>query len=115
MTNIRLRYIKQFVDRHGRARFYVRKPGCKLVALPGLPGSTEFMESFAAAIADMPRIEVAERRTRRGTVNAAIVGYLGTADFANLAPRSQQDYRRIFEAFAASTATCSLPPWRVDM
>src|SRR5262245_56954435 len=97
MANIRLRYVKAYVDRHGRARHYFRKPGCKPVALPGLPGSDEFMAAYGAALADTPRVEIGERRTRAGSIGAMIVGYLATADFAALAAASQQAYRRIFE------------------
>ena len=37
MTKIRLRYIHEFVDRHGKVRRYVRLPGRKRVPLPALP------------------------------------------------------------------------------
>ena len=36
-------YVQQFLDRHGKARFYYRRPGFKLVPLPGLPWSPAFM------------------------------------------------------------------------
>jgi len=97
VASIRLRFVKAYVDRHGKARHYFRKPGCKSVVLPGLPGSGEFMAAYAAAAANTPRVEVAARRTRAGSLNAMIIGYLGTAAFHNLAPASQQTYRRIFE------------------
>ena len=97
MANIRLDYVKQFVDRHGKPRFYVRRPGRKLVALPGLPGSPEFMEAYALAVEAAPRVEIGATRTRAGSISAMIVGYLGSADFHNLAPASQQQYRRILE------------------
>jgi hypothetical protein len=31
------KYVQAFIDRHGKARFYFRKPGFKTVPLPGLP------------------------------------------------------------------------------
>ena len=97
MANIRLRYVKAYVDRHGKARHYFRKPGCKPVALPGLPGSDEFMAAYSAALANSPRVEVAATRTRAGSVGAMVAGYLGSAAFHNLAPISQQRYRRILD------------------
>lgn len=97
MASIRLKFVKAYVDRHGKARHYLRKPGWKPVALPGLPGSDEFMAAYAVAAANAPRTEVAARQTRAGSINAMIVGYLGSADFHNLAPASQQQYRRILE------------------
>ena len=36
MANIRLKFVKAYVDRHGKARHYLRKPGCKPLALPGV-------------------------------------------------------------------------------
>jgi hypothetical protein len=50
MTTIRLRYVDRFVDRHGHPRHYFRRPGCKRIRLPGLPGSAEFMAAYQAAL-----------------------------------------------------------------
>ena len=36
MTNFRLRYVKSYIDRHGKVRHYLRRPGAKPIALPGL-------------------------------------------------------------------------------
>ncbi len=44
MTRIKLKYVNEFVDRFGKFRFYFRCNG-KNVALPGIPGSAEFMEA----------------------------------------------------------------------
>jgi len=97
VASIRLQYVKAYVDRHGKARHYFRKPGCKPVALPGLPGSDEFMAAYGQALADTPCTEIAASRTRAGSINAMIVGYLGSAAFAGLAPISKQHYRQILE------------------
>jgi integrase len=98
VTNIRLRYVKSYIDRHGKVRHYVRKPGCKSMPLPGLVGSPEFMAAYGEAVSTTPtRPEIAATRTRAGSINAVIVGYLGSAQYAGLAPASQRKYRRIFE------------------
>jgi integrase len=97
VASIKLKFVKAYVDRHGKARHYLRQPGRRSVPLPGLPGSDEFMAAYGQALADTPRVEIAERRTRGGSINAMIVGYFGSATFANLARASQQTYRRIFE------------------
>src|SRR5262245_26857364 len=97
MTNIRRRYVKAYVDRHGKARHYFRRPGCKPIPLPGLPGSDEFMAAYWAALTNAPRVEVAAARTRAGSVGAMVAGYLGSATFHNLQPISQQQYRRILD------------------
>jgi integrase len=51
MTRIKLKHIHSYTDRQGRARHYLRIPGQKGVALPGLPGSPEFMAAYSAAVA----------------------------------------------------------------
>jgi integrase len=108
VASIRLKFVKAYVDRHGRARHYLRKPGCKPVALPGLPGSDEFMAAYGAALADTPRVEIAARRTRAGSISAMIVGFLATADFAGLKPGTQQIYRRIFEHMRSAYGDMSM-------
>jgi|SRR5262245_2151161 len=92
-----MKFVKAYVDRHGKARHYFRQPGRKSIALPGLPGSDEFMAAYGQALADTPRVEIAARQTRAGSINAMVIGYLGSAAFAALVPASQQTYRRIFE------------------
>jgi len=36
------KFVQGFVDRHGKPRFYFRRPGFKSVPLPGLPWSPQF-------------------------------------------------------------------------
>jgi hypothetical protein len=47
---------EEFVAR-GKVYYYFRKPGCARIRLPGLPGSTEFMTAYQAALDAAPRIE----------------------------------------------------------
>ena len=49
MSDIRLRNIDQFIDRHGKPRHYYRRGKGARVQLPGEPGSPEFMTAYAAA------------------------------------------------------------------
>ena len=90
MTNIKLRYVKAYVDRHGKARHYLRRPGTNPIALPGLPGSEEFMAAYGQGLAETPRKEIGATRTAAGSVNAMVVGYMASATFHNLARTSQQ-------------------------
>src|SRR5262249_44053736 len=97
MTNLRLRYVHAFIDRHGKARYYFRRHG-RRIPLPGLPGSAEFNRAYEQALAGAPPpANVGAVRTVAGSVNAMIVGYLGSAAFGQLAPDSQRQYRRILE------------------
>ncbi len=103
MTGLRLRYVNAFRDRHGRLRHYFRRPGCKSVALPGLPGSADFMEAYQAALAGetAPRIEIGARRTKPGTIAAVTVEYFNSLAFHNLAPETKRTRRNILERFRA--------------
>jgi integrase len=94
------RYVHAFIDRHGRGRYYFRKAGHRKVALPGLPFSTEFMDAYEAANEGAPRIEVGAKRSKPGSVAAAVAGYFSSASFASgLAPTTRNTRKRILERF----------------
>jgi integrase len=102
MTSIRLRFVKAYRDRHGKPRYYLRRPGSKLVPLPGHPGSPEFMAAYTAALdrsesSISRKLENGARRTRPESIDAAIASYLGSAAYARLAAISQRQYRAILE------------------
>ena len=104
MARLRLQYVNSFRDRHGRVRHYFRRPGCKAIALPGLPGSADFMEAYQAALAGAPVAtrEIGVTRTKTGTVNASIVAYYDSKMFTDaLAPETQRMRRNILERFRA--------------
>jgi hypothetical protein len=96
------KYTHEFTDQGtGKARYYLRVPGRKLVPLPGLPWSPEFMEAREKALKDdwvAPQLGAA--RTRPGTVNAAIVSYYQSSAFTDGLAKSSQGMRRnILERF----------------
>jgi hypothetical protein len=96
MAMIRIPYVKEYVDQTGAVRRYFRKRGCKSVALPGVPGSREFMAAYEVAIGTPM-----ERPARQGpgTVGALIVDYLRGPAFVNLKPSSQATYRIVLDRF----------------
>jgi integrase len=93
----RLKYVKSYVDRHGKARHYIRKPGYKPLPLPGVIGSPEFLAAYTEALATTAPCtsEIGTTWTRAGSIAAMIIGYLASGAFHKLAPASQQQYRRI--------------------
>lgn len=100
MTKIRLQFIHEFRDRHGKVRRYFRRPGFKRIALPGLPGSDEFMETYRLALAGQtPKGEVGVNRTRPGSLDALSVSYFASAGFRSLSPSTQVTYRGIIDRF----------------
>jgi integrase len=96
-------YVHAFVDRHGKARYYFRRPGYKRVPLPGLPWSPEFMSEYEGAMKGerAPRVEIGANRSRPGTVTAAVVGYFGSLAFASLADGTRRIRRQTLERFRA--------------
>jgi integrase len=102
MANLRLRYVNT-VYRNGRIYYYFRRRGSKRMALPGMLGSTQFMEAYQAALnrAAETMIEIAADRTEAGTVNAAIVAFYKHPTFTKNRLITQQTDRNILEAFRA--------------
>lgn len=93
MTRIKLKFVHEYIDAKGRLRRYVRRKGLPQVALPGLPGSPEFMAAYSAAIAGAA-VPVG-RGFKRGSLGKLVEAYYGSVEFANLAPGSQATYRKI--------------------
>jgi site-specific recombinase XerD len=96
MTVIRIPYVKAYADRSGNVRRYFRKPGCKSVVLPGVPGSAEFMAAYQDALGTpTPR----PARQGQGSVGALIFEYLKSPAFTDLAASSKSLYRAILDKF----------------
>lgn len=100
MAKIDLKYVQAFKDRHGRMRYYYRRKGRAKVALPGSPGTAEFMAAYTGA-ADSPEIRShGEKRTVPKTINALVVAYYLSTRFKNrLSDKTKQDYRLVLDAF----------------
>lgn len=98
MTKIRLPYVQEYRDRHGKMRRYFRRPGLKRVTLPGTPGSPQFIGAYKSALAD-ERLPIG-RKHQEGTVGDLIARYYELPSFQNLKPKSQWSYRRILDKFA---------------
>jgi integrase len=98
MTKIRLRYIN-VVRKGGRAYYYFRRPGFERVPLPGVPGSSEFMDSYGAALDGARKMEIGASRTVPGTVSAAIAAFYKSNKFTKNRAITQATDRNILEAF----------------
>jgi integrase len=106
MTKIRLQYVNAFRDRHGKLRRYFRRPGCKAVPLPGLPGSTEFMDAYQAALSGTtaPAPLIGASRTVANTVQWLVAKYLdcspaSSSPFKTLAAETRRTRNNILERF----------------
>jgi len=92
------KFVQGFIDRHGKPRFYFRRPGFKRVPLPGLPWSPEFMAAYEEALAGQ-LMQVGGSRVKPGTIRALAISYYNSLGFHSLKPSSQAIYRRIIDRF----------------
>lgn len=97
---VRIRYVQAFIDRHGHERFYFRRPGCPRTALPGLPGSQEFIAAYNAALANEPQPVALRTAPGAGTFGRLVLDYLASVHFKRTKPSSQAVTRSIMERFA---------------
>lgn len=93
------KYVQDFIDRHGKHRLYLRRPGFKKVPLPGPLWSPAFMIAYESALQDQKPAPNGVARTKAGTFDALIVLYYGSTDFTGLAGSTQKAYRRVIENF----------------
>lgn len=92
------KFVQGFLDRHGRPRFYFRRPGFKRVPLPGLPWSPEFMAAYEEALAGQ-FVQVGSSHLKLGTMRALAISYYNSLGFRSLKPSSRAIYRRIIDRF----------------
>jgi integrase len=90
------RYVHGFVDRHGKPRFYFRRPGFESKRLRGLPYGPEFMADYEAAVAGQP-LPVGIGRIRPGTMMALAMNYFASPAFRMLRLSTQRAYRWTIE------------------
>jgi integrase len=99
VTVVRLKYIHGYKDRHGQERYYLRRPGAAKVALPGKPGSPEFMAAYHCAVEHAKPTEKKAGAPAAGSINAAAISWYSSPAFTRLKPTTQIVYRRILDRF----------------
>lgn len=97
MTKIELKHVQRFEDRHGKVRYYYRRPGFKLVSLPGLPGSAEFLNAYAAA--GSAPVAIGQNKTLPGSIRSLIVAYYQSSNWKELDPATHRNYRSVLDPF----------------
>jgi hypothetical protein len=98
MRHRKPRFINEYIDRHGRPRVYLRRPGSPQVALPTPLYSQAFWTAYHAAMDDNP---VKASRLKPGSVALAVLGYYGSMEFKSLAASTQAVYRGVLDRFRA--------------
>ena len=92
------KFVQGFIDRHGKPRFYFRRPGFPRMPLPGLPWSPEFMAVYENAIAGQPK-PIGGGMVVPGTMRALAVSYFTSAEFCSNKANTQSVRRNIIERF----------------
>lgn len=93
------KYCQGFEDRHGKPRWYYRRPGIR-IPLPGLPWSPEFMAAYEKAVKG-EKPEIGQSLTVAGSISALVVSFYNTSDFKGLSDSTKATYRGIIERFRA--------------
>lgn len=91
MPTKELPYVHRYRDRHGAIRRYVRRRGQRGVALPGNPGTPEFMAAYTAALADRP----VATGFNPGSFGDLWRQYQRSAKWANLSESSRSTYAKV--------------------
>jgi integrase len=94
MTKLHLKYVQSFGGYH-----YFRRRGSPRIPLPGAVGSAEFMEAYQQALATAPLAIGASKRSKFGSVSAAIAEYYGSQAFRSLSGGTPAKWRAILERF----------------
>jgi len=76
MTRLHLKFVQSFGGYH-----YFRRAGYPRIRLPGVVGSTEFMEAYQAALNATALPIGRDKRSKPGSVSAAIAAYFQSAAF----------------------------------
>jgi integrase len=96
--SIRLKYVHAFRDRTGRMRYYFRRHG-KRAPLPGLPGSTEFMEAYGSLFGVPSKVVELRPTAAAKTLSALATRYYRSPQYLALSPTSRSNYRRVIDGF----------------
>jgi integrase len=100
VTKIKLPYINEYFDRHGKLRRDFRRKGSKKTPLPGLPGSAEFMAVYQACLEGQPTAASVNRKLEGSFGRLVTDFYANRAFKKDLKPSSQRNYRLVLESLA---------------
>jgi integrase len=99
MSRLVLKYVQSFTKAGGGTYHYFRRAGQTRVRLSGLPGSAEFMQAYADALAAAPSPVGKDLRSKPGSLSLALADYYGSQSFRSLSGGTPQKRRAILEHF----------------
>lgn len=100
VANIRYKYLVRDVSRHGKERWYVRRPRCQKVRLFSEPGTPAFAREYHAAM-QAPATKIRTVRVQPYSLGWLIGQYFASADFAGLAKATRIQQRSILGRVAS--------------
>ncbi len=110
MAPIDLRHLHHERSRHGKLCVYVRVPGCRRVRVKNPEDPESVAEAFrvAQSSAAAPRTELkTKRRGAKGSLAAACILYLASAEFKRLGDKTRAVRRGILDS-------CVAEPWESE-
>jgi len=103
MTNVRLKYLHCFNDRHGKPHYYFRYRGQRW-PLPA-PGSAGFATAYDALLAQIKANPLKAKNNvefMRGSFGWAIEKFLASKDYNERAETTKRNYRRVLDQLRKS-------------
>jgi integrase len=98
MTKLHLKFVQTFRSA-GSTYHYFRRRGMPRVPLPGVVGSAEFMRAYQDALAAAPQPIGADKRSKPGSISAALAEYYVSQAFRSLTGGTPAQRRSILERF----------------
>jgi len=96
MSRPRLPYLQRDYDRHGNARWYVRKDRGKRIRIKGDYGSPEFKAAYEVAVYGKSLKEKPKRLTKKDTLRWLIMEYRKSTDWLSLAMATRKKREDVF-------------------
>jgi integrase len=104
MVKLRLKYVVEDVDRHGKVRRYFRRRGKPKIPLPGPPGSAEFMAAYQLALEGKLERKDKPGKAPHGSFRGLVEEFYRSSLFKRLDARSQRVRMGILERFMSTGA-----------
>jgi integrase len=103
MASIKLKHVDSYIDATGKRRHYFRKGRGRRVALPGSPGSPEFVAAWQAAC-DEAAVGPRKQRGAPGTFDRLVQDYFDSPNYLRMVSSTQRAYRLMIERFVRDDA-----------
>lgn len=93
------KWVSEYRDRHGKARYRFRRKGFKQYLFKQLPGTEGFREEYNACLAGLAaeKITAGSSRVAPGTFDDLIARYYRSPDFLDPGERTREVYRGVIE------------------